>query len=116
MIKEKNGIRYEYITYNNRWSLPWQFYVDNLISAFIAQDIGQEFMFVVTYQCTHITADAQICVYLAGLKKMIPFGCVMASQRTKLSDLSPQEREFNELTDVQKRKYFEDQYIAEGYI
>lgn len=116
MTKKVNGITYQYITYNNRYSQPWQYVADNLISKFIAQDINQEFAFVVTYQCTKTIADARICVYQPGLKKLIPFGCVMASAQPKLDSLCPQETEVNELTDVQKRRYFVKGYIVEGYI
>jgi len=116
MIIERNGISYEYVTYNNRWTIHGHGFIDNLISSFIAQDIGQNFRFVITYQEDQINIDAKICVSQMGLRKFISFGCVMASAQPQLSSLCPDEREFNELTEVQKRRYFVEGYIVEGYI
>lgn len=112
----RNGQTYEYIRYENRYTYPWQYYVDNLISAFISQDVNKEYAFVVNYRCNLITADALICVYQPGRTKMIAFGCVLASAQAVLSSLRPQECEPVELTESQKLKYFADGYITPGYV
>lgn len=117
MIIERNGISYEYVTYNNRWTIHGHGYIDNLISAFIAQDIGQEFKFEVTYQETPLNINARICVFQAGVdNKFIPFGCVMAAAQPKLISMCPDKRYYNELTHIQQRRYFAEGYIAEDYI
>lgn len=107
---------YQYIRYNNRYSLWWQYYVDNLISALIVQDTDKDHAFVITYQCTLLSADAAIEVYLVGKKNLIYCGTVMASARARLKDLRPDKCEEGELTETQKIKYFADDYIQEGYI
>lgn len=90
MIKTVNGITYEYVTRQNRWIYPSSQAVDRLISEFIAQDIGQLYKFVITYQETLLTCDALICVYKAGDQgKLIPYGCVQASARPTLAALIP---------------------------
>lgn len=117
MIIERNGLSYEYVTYNNRWTIHGHAFIDNAISAFVAQDIKQEFKFVVTYQETVLDINAKVCVFQKGkTDKFISFGCVLVMSNPKLSDLVPDRCEYNELTEIQKRRYFVEGYIVEGYI
>lgn len=119
-IMDFNGMKYEYVRYNNKYSLPWQFYVDNLISYFISQDVNKDYAFVVTYQCTAVVADAIICVFQPGRNKLIPFGCVKATAKADLFSLRPQcasaEEVEQELTPTQVLRYFAEGYVDEGYV
>lgn len=113
----KNDITYEYVRYNNRWTIHSHAYVDNQISKLVAQDPLKEFAFVVTYQETLTSCDAKICIFQPGLKgSLIPFGCVQASALANLDNFRPDKCYYNELTNIQKRRYFVEDYIVEGYI
>ena len=105
MIKTVNGLTYEYVTTLNRWIYPGSAFVERLVSKFIAQDIGQLYKFVVTYEETLLACDAKICVFQAGVSKLIPFGCVQASAQPNLASLRPTISDISELTEEQRIKY-----------
>ncbi len=80
MIIDRGGLKYERITYNNRWIYPTNSFIDNVISKFISADSTQEYKFVITYFETIATCDATICVYKPDprIGKLIPLGCASA--------------------------------------
>ncbi len=88
IINKGNGLIYEYVTRNNRWTRPSSGFIETFVNRFISEDIGQNYMFVVTYTENSVVCDATICVYRPDvvLGKMIPLGCVSALN-AKLSDL-----------------------------
>ena len=115
VINKGNGLIYEYVTRNNRWIRPSSEFIEHFVNKFIAQDIGQNYMFTITYTENALTCDATICVYRPDvtLGVMIPLGCGSVLN-TKLSDyvgVCPA----IEPTPIEQEHYYVDGYYVPNY-
>jgi hypothetical protein len=122
MIIDKDGLKYEYVTFNNKVTTPASEPIMQRVSNFISQDLGLDYKFVVTFAESIKNTQARILVYKPlpqrGILHLLGEATVTLLSGASLADIlcNPFQIPGEPQPSVESIYYVEDYYVEDYYV